>query len=355
MAYWRGATIGASVVEAATDELYHTTSLQALAKILQSRTFKSRSFDAPFISFSQRPHFGDIRGNDAVIVLDMQAVRNRLMPVEYSERWYERFPEHAAYVAGEGWREQYEEPDDCYDEEGWADEDCVEQAYRDAELQAFLDKSGEREWLSRAAGDLRLPADAFKRVVCSKAKLAVVEALIKKLGLKLPVKVLRDRSTGRVQDLGAEQAGPERDELLDRIANMKVGASHSHERCMECKSPPETVVLWADGRGRAWFCKPCLTRWEAEEERDVVRRHKLRDGEDPREFRGRGGAEAGADDEVDEATALETPKKYRNRTGRCPPGHRGNEKETCIDMKERRKKRRWEQQQRAKERREAGR
>jgi hypothetical protein len=61
------------------------------------------------------------------------------------------------------------------------------------------------------------------------------------------------------------------------------------------------------------------------------------------------------DEDEDEATAIETPKKYQNRTNRCPPGYRGNEKRTCIDMKERRKKRRWEQQQRAKERREAGR
>lgn len=56
----------------------------------------------------------------------------------------------------------------------------------------------------------------------------------------------------------------------------------------------------------------------------------------------------------DEATAIESPKQYRTRTNRCPPGHRGNEKRTCIDMKERRKKRRWEKQQRAKERRAKG-
>ena len=59
------------------------------------------------------------------------------------------------------------------------------------------------------------------------------------------------------------------------------------------------------------------------------------------------------DDE--EAVAIETPTKYRNRTNRCPPGYRSNEKKTCIDMKERRKRQRWEKQQRMKERREAGR
>jgi|GEM_PF-3914765 len=59
-------------------------------------------------------------------------------------------------------------------------------------------------------------------------------------------------------------------------------------------------------------------------------------------------------DADDEATAIESPKQYQKRTNRCPPGHRGNEKRTCVDMKERRKKRRWEKQQRAKERRAKG-
>lgn len=183
----------AAVLAANEPELYHTTSLGALGKILQSRTFKHRNVDNLFISFSERPYFGDISGSDAVIVLDATKVRNRVMPVEYTERWYDRYPEHAAYVAGEGWREQYFEPDVCYDDEGWADDECLEQAYREAELESFLYKSKEREWLSRAAGDLRLPAEAFKRIVVPKPKLAAVEALIEKLKLKIPVKVLREK------------------------------------------------------------------------------------------------------------------------------------------------------------------
>lgn len=251
-------------VTAATDELYHTTSLQGLAKILQSRTFRSGAHGG-FISFSEKPLFGDISAGDAVIVLDKGALRNRVMPVEYTERWFDRYPEHAEYIAGEGWREQYMEPEDCYDEEGWAGDECLERAYRGAELEAFLWKKDEREWVGRSEGDIRLPAEAFKRIVVPKAKYQVALALLKKLGLKMDVKVLRGKSEAAADALDTEQS------------------------------------------------------------------------------------------QEDEATAIETPKKYRNRTGRCPPGHKSNEKETCIDMKERRKKRRWEKQQRDKERREAGR
>lgn len=74
--------------------------------------------------------------------------------------------------------------------------------------------------------------------------------------------------------------------------------------------------------------------------------------------RGSGGLDLLADDTFetdppdDETVAIETPKKYRDRTNRCPPGYRSNDKPICIDMKERDKKRRWEKQQRAKERRE---
>ena len=267
-------------VDAAADELYHTTSLHGLAAILKSRTFKPGSrmdVGETFVSFSEKPYFGDISANDAVIVLDRSKLRNRVMRVEYTEQWYDRYPEHAGYIAGEGWAEQYVEPEECYevDEDGWEerDDECLERARREVELESFRYKSDEREWVARNSGDLRLPAEAFKRVVVPRAKYEVVEALLRKLGLKMPVKVLRGKSEASYDDLPVSR-----------------------------ETPRQTIAT---------------------------------------------------DD--DEATAIETPKKWRNRTGRCPPGHRSNEKETCIDMKERRKKRRWEQQQRAKERREAGR
>lgn len=39
-------------------------------------------------------------------------------------------------------------------------------------------------------------------------------------------------------------------------------ARHSYSTCMECKTAAPTIdVLWADGRGRAWFCKACYPKW----------------------------------------------------------------------------------------------
>jgi len=38
-------------------------------------------------------------------------------------------------------------------------------------------------------------------------------------------------------------------------------AQHSYTQCMACKAAPEIDVLWADGRGRAWFCKGCYPKW----------------------------------------------------------------------------------------------
>lgn len=39
-------------------------------------------------------------------------------------------------------------------------------------------------------------------------------------------------------------------------------ARHSYTKCMECTdAAPEIDVLWADGRGRAWFCKACYPKW----------------------------------------------------------------------------------------------
>lgn len=48
-----------------------------------------------------------------------------------------------------------------------------------------------------------------------------------------------------------------------KIQPAKKGA-HSRTQCMhkDCKSAPEVDVLWADGRGRAWFCKEHLAEWK---------------------------------------------------------------------------------------------
>lgn len=42
-------------------------------------------------------------------------------------------------------------------------------------------------------------------------------------------------------------------------------AKASHSKCMKCeKAKPQLDVLWAGGRGRAWFCKGCYPKWKKE-------------------------------------------------------------------------------------------
>lgn len=33
------------------------------------------------------------------------------------------------------------------------------------------------------------------------------------------------------------------------------------DKCMNCKAAPEVDVLWAEGKGRAWFCRKCFLEW----------------------------------------------------------------------------------------------
>jgi len=54
---------------------------------------------------------------------------------------------------------------------------------------------------------------------------------------------------------------------------------HSRARCMECSKAPEVECLWADGRGRAWFCREHFKRWAEEEERDIVEQRDVDGGE----------------------------------------------------------------------------
>jgi len=52
--------------------------------------------------------------------------------------------------------------------------------------------------------------------------------------------------------------------ILKQVAFPIVKARHSRSRCMfeGCKRAPEVDVLWADGRGRAWFCEEHLEAWK---------------------------------------------------------------------------------------------
>jgi hypothetical protein len=130
--------------------LFHTTSFR------RAEEYKNQGFITPknldsFVSFSESPFSGDISENE--ITLKVEVDPSHVEQVQYNERWYKDHQEQAAYIAGEGWPEQFEYPEDIYDEEGEADPGAEEAAYAEAELYAFLDKSNEREWISKAPGD----------------------------------------------------------------------------------------------------------------------------------------------------------------------------------------------------------
>jgi 2'-5' RNA ligase len=64
-------------------------------------------------------------------------------------------------------------------------------------------------------------------------------------------------------------------------------ASHSMSKCMEsgCKKAPEMECVWADGRGRAWFCKKHYDAWKADDKTDdgelplaIVKERKVPNG-----------------------------------------------------------------------------
>lgn len=57
-------------------------------------------------------------------------------------------------------------------------------------------------------------------------------------------------------------------EMLERL---EAFAQPRRDECMLCEKLPEVEVVWADGRGRAWFCQSCFEAWKAEEERDIVK------------------------------------------------------------------------------------
>lgn len=61
-------------------------------------------------------------------------------------------------------------------------------------------------------------------------------------------------------------------------------AVHGMSKCMEdgCDRAPEIECVWADGRGRAWFCEPHFKTWskstEGDMPRDIVKQRKVPDG-----------------------------------------------------------------------------
>lgn len=135
-------------------KLYHTTSLFVASKVFEALEFRPKDRES-FVSFAgDKPYFGDISSNQVVIELaGSRDLKAQLERVEYTEDWFHEHADQASYIAGEGWREQfvYEPPEDGDDDDFDEFEDEEDQ-YHEAEIDAFLAKDAEREWISREAG-----------------------------------------------------------------------------------------------------------------------------------------------------------------------------------------------------------
>ena len=183
--------------------LYHTTSLHGLLGILKSLTVEPRG---DFVSFSEVPLVGDIRANEVTLSFDANALIPQLEKVRYTEAWFNEHPEQGAYVAGEGWREQFTEPEDCYktDDDGWeeADDECLEQAYHDAEFQSFMYKENEREWVSRSDGAIISfpPKSVHEILVSDPRQVDAVEAVLEETHFNVRVDV---RHAGTIKTAAA--------------------------------------------------------------------------------------------------------------------------------------------------------
>jgi len=168
--------------------LFHTTSLPGLLSIMGSHSVQS---EAPFVSFSEIPHVGDISHNDVVIVFKHSKLAPQLLQVDYTEDWYNKHPEQAAYVAGEGWLEQFIYPEECIDKDGFEDEECMEEAYKEGEISSFLFKSDEREWVSKEEDHpVTFDPEAVDRIlVVDERQVDAVKGALEDANFDLPVDV----------------------------------------------------------------------------------------------------------------------------------------------------------------------
>ena len=193
----------ASIDEARGSELYHTTSYAALEEILRTGRIEPKSGEA-YVSFSERPHLSDISADDVVIALDARKLRDQVEKVEYTEEWFDRNREKASYIAGEGWIEQfnlddYVDPEDIDPDTGEIDTEKEEEAYREGELEAFLTKSEEREWISRSEGEpVKLDERAIRRIlVVNDADVSDVQRRVEQSGMNVEVGALRESIDAR--------------------------------------------------------------------------------------------------------------------------------------------------------------
>lgn len=133
------------------DTLFHTTGLHTALDILTAGEVLAN----PFVSFSAgSPVYSDISASAPFVAIAFRymPVALQLAEVAYTDEWYTAHREQAAYIAGEGWDQQYTEPDEAYDEDGWSDDEMLAEYYSVAECSAFTCKSDEREWVSEQEG-----------------------------------------------------------------------------------------------------------------------------------------------------------------------------------------------------------
>lgn len=86
----------------------------------------------------------------------------------------------------------------------------------------------------------------------------------------------------------ATKSVDEGNEMLELGLEDNAGISesaHAKNKCMECDRPPEVDVLWAEGKARAWFCKPCFEKWNKAHPDEVSDIHAVKGGEVTKEWK----------------------------------------------------------------------
>jgi hypothetical protein len=58
-----------------------------------------------------------------------------------------------------------------------------------------------------------------------------------------------------------------------------IESQHSRKECMSCSKSPTIEVLWAEGKGHAWFCDAHYKIWSEEHKGDVDSKKLVKDGE----------------------------------------------------------------------------
>ena len=148
------------------DALHHTTSLSNALEILKSRTLKGKDY----VSFWRGDaSVNDISNHGATIVFNGPAIRKLVMPVHYTPKWFNKYPSHGHYIAG--------------DHGGWGD-DALDP------VDNFMYKSGENEWISRKEGWLKFPKRAVVALLIpdeDEESLRLVSDEVRRLGYDINV------------------------------------------------------------------------------------------------------------------------------------------------------------------------